>query len=199
MDAFAALSGSSGDHALWYLTRGTGVTALLLLSAVTVLGVLDVKRVATARYPRFLIDAAHQRLAALAVVFLVIHIATAVLDPFVTISWLDAVVPFIGSYRPVWLGFGALALDLLLAVMISSLLRARIGYRAWRAVHWLAYASWPVAVAHTLGIGTDAGAGWLLIVTAVCVVAVLAAVAVRLAARLQDRPRKPAGAVSHGA
>jgi len=195
MSAFAALSGSSGDQALWYLTRGTGVTALLLLSAVTVLGILDVRRVATARYPRFLIDAAHQRLAALALVFLVIHIATVVLDPFVAISWLDVVVPFVGSYRPVWLGLGALALDLLLAVMVSSLLRARVGYRAWRAIHWLAYASWPVAVAHTLGIGTDASTGWLLIVTAICVVAVLTAVAVRVATRLQGRARKPVGVI----
>ena len=54
-----------------------------------------------------------------------------------------------------WLGLGAVSFDLLLAVLITSVLRRRLGYRSWRAVHWLAYASWPVAVIHGIGTGTD--------------------------------------------
>ena len=67
----------------------------------------------------------------------------------------DVVVPFVGAYRPFWLGLGALALDLLAALIVTSLLRARIGLRAWRAVHWVAYACWPVALVHGLGTGSD--------------------------------------------
>ena len=77
------------------------------------------------------------------------------------------------AYRPIWLGLGALAFDLLLAVLLTSMLRRQFGHRAWRFVHWLAYVSWPVAVVHGLATGTDAKAGWLLALTATCIVAVL--------------------------
>jgi len=197
MIALAATTGSGS--ALWYLTRGTGVTALVLLSAVMVLGVLDLRGVATERFPRFLIDALHRRLALLAVVFVVIHIATAVLDSYVSLSWLDAVVPFGASYRPLGVGLGAVAFDLLLAVGISSALRARIGYRAWRAIHWLAYGSWPVAVLHTVSTGTDAHAGWLLLVLLICVLAVVVAVVVRLAGSPRKRGREAAEVAGDGA
>jgi hypothetical protein len=100
---------------------------------------------------------------------------------------LDAFVPLASHYRPLWLGFGALALDLLIALTITSLLRARLGLRAWRAVHWAAYACWPVAVLHGLGTGTDARSVWLQALTAVCVGAVVVALAARL---LRDWPAR---------
>ena len=83
-------------------------------------------------------------------------------------------------YRPLWLGLGAVAFDLLSALVVTSLLRARIGYRAWRAVHWLAYASWPFALVHGLGTGSDSRFGWLVLITIVCAGAVGAALAARL-------------------
>src|SRR5207253_564958 len=129
-------------------TRSTGAVALLLLTAAVVLGVLDVRRVSSGRWPRFAIDSLHRSASVLAIAFLAVHILTAVLDSFAPISLLDAVVPFAGSYRPFWLGLGAVALDLLLAVAISSAVRKRIGFESWRAVHWLAYASWPIALVH---------------------------------------------------
>ena len=104
------------------------------------------------------------------------HILTAVLDSFASISLLDAVIPFAGSYRPLWLGLGAVAFDLLLAVTITSLIRARVGHSAWRSVHWLAYAAWPVAVIHGFGTGSDVHQRWLLVINVACIVAVLGAV-----------------------
>jgi hypothetical protein len=89
------------------------------------------------------------------------------------------VVPFIGSYRPFWLGLGAVAFDLLLAVAITSLIRQRLGHRAWRATHWMAYACWPIALLHGLGTGSDVKSSWSLALTAICVIAVALAVAVR--------------------
>jgi len=109
----------------------------------------------------------------------VLHILTAVLDSFASISLVDAFVPFVGSYRTFWLGLGAVAFDLLLAVILTSLLRGRVGPRVWRVTHWLAYACWPVALLHTLGTGSDVKASWLLALCAFCLALVLGAVLLR--------------------
>ncbi len=165
----------------WYLTRGTGAVSLVLLTLVLVLGVLDVSRLATPRWPRFVIDGLHRSASLLAVSFLGLHILTSVLDSFAPISFLDAVLPFHSAYRPLWLGLGAVAFDLMIAVLITSLVRARLGYGAWRAVHWLAYASWPIAILHVLGTGSDVKQAWLLLLTWLCIGAVGAAIAARMA------------------
>ncbi len=174
------LFASAGPSTYWYLTRATGAVALLLLTAAVVLGVVNVGRWSGPRWPRFVIDAVHRNVSVLAMVFLVLHILTSVLDGFASISLLDAVVPFAGSYRPFWLGLGAVAFDLLLAVMITSLLRKRIGYAGWRAVHWLTYASWPIALLHGLGTGSDVQQTWLLLLSLACLTLVIAAVIVRV-------------------
>lgn len=166
--------------AYWYLTRATGVVSLLLLTLAMALGVADVARFSSVHWPRFLTDGLHRRASLLALIFLVIHILTSVLDTYAPISLIDAFVPFHSAYRPLWLGLGAAAFDLLLAVLLTSLLRARVGARNWRAVHWLAYACWPLAVFHGLGTGTDVRQTWMLALDAICVVVVMAAVGVRL-------------------
>ena len=173
---------AAGPSAYWYLTRSTGTVALLLLTGAVVLGVIDVRRWSTPRWPRFVVDSLHRNLSLLAMVFIALHILTSVLDSFASISLLDAFVPFVGSYRPFWLGLGAVSFDLLLAVTITSLLRQRIGFASWRAVHWLAYASWPLALLHGLGTGSDVKATWLLMLSAACLALVLVAVLVRVAA-----------------
>jgi sulfoxide reductase heme-binding subunit YedZ len=173
---------TAGPSAYWYLTRSTGAVALLLLTLAIVLGVIDVKRWSTARWPRFVIDSLHRNVALLALVFLVAHILTSVLDSFASISVVDALVPFVGSYRPFWLGLGAVAFDLILAVILTSVLRARMRFATWRAVHWLTYASWPIALLHGLGTGSDVSSTWLLALSIICMVAVLAAVLTRVIA-----------------
>ena len=172
---------AASSTAYWYLTRSTGAVSLVLLTLVLVLGVLDVSRLATPHWPRFVIDGMHRGAALLAVCFLGLHILTSVLDTFAPINLLDAVIPFNSAYRPLWLGLGAVAFDLMLAVLITSLVRARLGYGAWRAVHWLAYASWPIAVLHTFGTGSDVKQLWLQLLTWLCIGAVAAAVAARMA------------------
>jgi DMSO/TMAO reductase YedYZ heme-binding membrane subunit len=165
---------------LWYATRGTGVVALFLLTAVVWLGVAGSRRLRSDRWPRFLVVGLHRNLTLLALAFLGVHIGTAVADSFAPISLKDAVLPFASRYRPVWLGLGAVAFDLLLALTITSLLRARVGYRTWRALHWLAYAAWPVALVHALGTGSDARLAWLQLLAVLAVVAVVSAVVLRL-------------------
>lgn len=170
-----------GPTAYWYLTRATGVVSLVLLTAVVVLGLLGPMRLApNPRWPRFAIESLHRDLSLTAVALIVIHVITTVLDGFAPITLLDAVIPFASPYRPLWLGLGAVAFDLILALVVTSLVRRRLGYRTWRGVHWLAYACWPVAVLHGLGTGTDSKQAWALLVTLVCVIAVVWALIARL-------------------
>ena len=173
--------GVSSSQAVWYLTRGTGVVSLVLLTAVTVLGILNAVRWTPRGTPRFVLQRVHRNVSLVAVVFLLIHIATAVLDAFAPIRWIDAIVPFRSAYRPIWLGLGAVAFDLLLAVIVTSLIRARLGYRVWRAVHWTSYGLWAVAVFHGLGIGSDAKQLWMEALVVLCLGAVAGAVVWRLA------------------
>ncbi len=156
------------SKALWYLARGTGLVCLLLLTASVMLGILEAKRWASQRWPRFVTAGLHKNVSLLVVAFLTVHVATVVIDGFAPIRWLDVIIPFTSRYRPIWLGFGSLAADLLIALIVTSLLRPRIGPRAWRAVHWLAYLCWPVALVHGLGTGTDARHGWALLVVMAC-------------------------------
>jgi DMSO/TMAO reductase YedYZ heme-binding membrane subunit len=180
---------------LWYLTRGTGLVTLLLLTAGVVLGVLQVQRWSPPGSPRFVIVILHRAVSLLVMALLAVHVLTAVLDSYAPIRLVDAVLPFRGAYRPFWLGLGALALDLLVALTVTSLLRRRLGLRAWRAVHWLAYACWPVALIHGWGTGSDTRSAWMLALTLGCAAAVLGAVAVRLANGHPERRRERGAAL----
>jgi sulfoxide reductase heme-binding subunit YedZ len=184
VSVFAAL----GPSAYWYLARGTGAVSLILLTVSVVLGILGPLRFAAPRWPRFAIDSLHRDASLLVLVVLVVHIVTSVLDSFAPIKLTDAVIPFVSTYRPLWMGLGALAFDLLVALVITSLLRRRIGYGAWRAIHWLAYASWPVAVLHGLGTGSDTKIWWMLILTVACVTAVAVACWIRFARDEEQAP-----------
>lgn len=169
----------TGEPVLWYLNRGSGVVALVLLTVATVLGVLALGGRPGSRLPRFVVQALHRNVALLAVLTLVAHVATAVLDEFVDLRWWHAVVPFTGGYERLWLGLGAVAVDLLVVVSVSSLLRDRLRRRTWYALHQSTYLLWLVSVLHGAGMGTDlSGAQWP--VTAGCAGAVAAAVTWRL-------------------
>jgi predicted ferric reductase len=172
----------TNNIALWYTARATGLVALLLLTATMVWGMLGSARSAPARWPRFTVTLFHRNLSLLTLAFLAVHIGSSVIDRYAGIGWLDAIIPFRSVYRPLWLGLGAIAFDLLLALVVTSLLRTRINVRWWRAVHWAAYLCWPVALVHAVGIGTDSRGGWPLIITAGCFAAVAIAGLYRLTA-----------------
>ncbi len=171
---------AAGPSALWYLTRGTGTVSLILLTLSVVLGIAVTRRVQTPRLPRFVIEEIHRNVSLLVVAVLLVHIVTSVLDSFAPIRLIDTVLPFTSAYRPIWLGLGALASDMLIAVAVTSVMRRRLGHPAWRAIHWLAYACWPVAVVHGLGTGSDSRSGWMLALTAACVLFVIVSVWIRL-------------------
>ena len=176
--------------ALWYLGRGSGLVSLVLLTVVVVLGIGARSGRTAFGLPRFAVNLLHRNAALLAVVFLIVHVVSLLFDPYAQLRLADLVLPFAGAYRPFWLGLGTLGLDLILALVATSLLRRRLGVRAWRAVHWLAYLCWPVALLHGLGTGTDAGTWWLRAVAGVCVAAVLAAGAWRISGSFTRFPAR---------
>ena len=179
------IAAASTGSAYWYFARGTGVVSLLLLTASIALGVINVSRWRSERWPAFVITGLHRNLTLVAVAFVGVHVLMSVADSYTPVRLVDVFVPFVSAYRPVWLGLGAVAFDLLLALIVTSLLRVRIGYKRWRATHWLAYAAWPVALVHGLGTGSDVRAGWMLVLTFCCVGVVLVAVLWRVLGRLE--------------
>jgi len=103
---------------------------MLLFSAVVVLGIVTTMRWGSERWPRFLSAEVHRTISLLSVVFLVVHILTAILDPFTHLGLAAALVPLASTYRPVWVGLGVVSIYLGLAVLVTSLVRDRIGVAA---------------------------------------------------------------------
>src|SRR5260370_41126032 len=93
-----------------------------------------------------------------------------------------------------WLGLGAVAFDLMLALTVTSLLRTRLSYRSWRLVHWGSYLAWPVAVLHGLGTGSDTPVRWGLALTPACVALIAALTGWRLAPGWPSHPGPPLAA-----
>jgi predicted ferric reductase len=171
---------SYGPSPLWYTARATGVVALILLTITVALGVAGTARLETVLLPGIVRSGLHRNVSLLAVAFIVVHVLSSVLDPYAGIKLTSAIVPFSSDYRPFWLSLGAIAFDMLLALVLTSLLRSRLSQRTWRAVHWFGYACWPVALWHGLGTGTDSRLSWLLVLEGGCALVVAGAVAWRL-------------------
>ena len=185
---------ATGSPWLWYLSRGSGLVLLVLFTVVVVLGVATRTGSTPKRWHRFTVAELHRSLSLFAVALLVLHVVTAIADPYVSIGWLASVVPFVSHYRTVALGLGTLSVDLGAAVLVTSLLRHRLGFKAWRAVHWLAYLAWPVAFIHSLRAGNDLGIGWVSLIEWGSAAAVVTAVIARVLSSL--RPGSSA-AISH--
>lgn len=172
------------EQSLWFVSRATGLVTLLLLTSTIVLGCAHAGRVGGGRWPRFAVQAVHRNLALLAAAFVAVHVSSVIIDTYVSLDWFDAVVPFVSSYQPVWVGLGSIAFDLFLASLLTSLVRERLPRRVWRGVHLATYALWPVAVVHAWGIGgADSRLPWVIAIEVACGAAVCAAVARRLLVR----------------
>jgi methionine sulfoxide reductase heme-binding subunit len=176
----AAATAVAGSQGLWFVSRAGGLALLVSFSTVLVLGVAARLGSAPRRWPRFAVSELHRTLALFSAAFLALHVVTAILDPFVTIGWAATLIPFASGYRTLAIGLGTLAVDLGGAVLLTSLARRRLGYRAWRAVHWLAYLAWPVAFVHSLTAGSDLRIWWVALIEWGSAAAVATAIVARL-------------------
>jgi len=190
---------ATGSQNLWFVSRGSGLVLLVLFSVVMALGAATRMGSAPRRWPRFAVAELHRTLSLFAVALLGLHVVTAILDPYVTIGWAATVLPFASPYRTLAIGLGTLAVDLAGAVLLTSLARQRLGFRAWRAVHWLAYLAWPVAFIHSLRAGNDLGVWWVGLIEWGSAALVATAVLARLLDRLRIGPgASPAAAPRPG-
>jgi sulfoxide reductase heme-binding subunit YedZ len=175
--------------AMWYASRATGVVALLLLTVVVVLGMLVNRQGRLPGLPRFAVTGLHRNLSLLAAAFVALHVLTAVADSYVNIPLTAVVVPLTSPYERLWLGVGAVSLDLMLALIVTSLLRRHLSRRAWRVVHLLSYLSWPVAWVHSFFASGDLQHGALFVLALLCAIAVGVALIWRLVSAARDVPR----------
>lgn len=171
-----------GAQGLWFVSRASGIVLLVLLTAVLVLGIATRMGRAPRSWPRFAVAELHRSLGLFAVALLALHVLTAILDRYVRIGWAATVIPFLSPYRTLAIGLGTLATDLGAAVLVTSVLRPRLGLRTWRAVHWLAYLAWPLAFVHALTASADLWAGWVAVTGWGTAALVLAVTAVRVRA-----------------
>lgn len=167
------------DPTFWLLARAAGLTAYVLLTASMLAGlVLKARPLGTRLRPAAVTDV-HRTFALLALGLTGLHGVALVLDATVEVSPVGLVVPGLVEYRPLWTAAGVLAADLMALVYVSFSLRARIGARAWRRLHWLTYAFFAAATVHGLAAGSDSGRPWALALYAGSLGAVVAATAWR--------------------
>lgn len=168
---------------LWYASRATGLVTLALFSAVVTLGTLVANRAGGRRVGRFELNEIHRSLSLVAMIFLAVHVVTTVVDTYAPTGWISAVVPFASRYDRLGVAIGAVALDLMGAVWLSSLLRGRIRQRSWRFVHWFSWLAFAAALTHTLLIGADTKDGLGLAFLVACTGLVAAAALWRVLGR----------------
>jgi len=183
------VSGINSSTWMWYASRSTGVVLLVLLTLVMLLGLLVTRQGRLPGLPKFAVTGLHRNLSLLAVAFVLVHVLTAVFDGYVRIPLTAAVIPLTSPYERLWLGLGAVAFDLMLAAIVTSLLRRHLSRRLWRGVHLLVYVSWPIAWVHSVFSSKDLRHGPLLVLAIACALAVVAGVIWRLASAARDVPR----------
>jgi len=163
----------------WYVARAAGIAAYVLLSLVVVLGLTMARQTQLRRWPKFALEDVHRFAGLLVGTFVVIHVVTIAIDAWLPFSMASIIFPFVSRYRPLWVAFGVVAAELLLALAITNHYRDRLRYRAWRRAHYLNFAVWTFATFHGIGSGTDRSAPWLLALYACSTAAVGAATAWR--------------------
>jgi methionine sulfoxide reductase heme-binding subunit len=163
---------------VWYFARASGVVAYLLLSASVIAGTLMSAR-GRLVWPRFAVEELHRFLTILTGVFIVIHGGSLLLDRVVPISLAQELVPFSSPYRPFAVGLGVTAAELMAAVGLTNMVRARLPRHVWRRAHYLTIAVWAFASLHGVLAGSDRGDPWFAGVVASAACAVLFAFALR--------------------
>lgn len=171
----------------WHVARSGGIVAWALLTASVIWGLALSTKITNGRpRPNWLLDL-HRYLGGLAVVFTGVHVASLVLDTYVSFGLTEILIPFTGDYRPGWVALGVIGLYLMAAVEITSLLRKRLSKRVWRSTHLLSFPLFFLATAHGIRAGTDGTGRPLLYTMIAATVAVVALTAARIDQALGSR------------
>jgi sulfoxide reductase heme-binding subunit YedZ len=155
---------ASGDPAMWYVTRAAAISAYVLLALTVLVGLLrSMLRSSGWRAPGlvWLLDEAHQYIAALAAVFVGLHLVTLLLDPVVPFTLVNLIVPLGEPYRPAATSLGVFSLYTLGAVLLSSWMRRSLSYGFWRALHFASFLAFVLVTLHGILAGADTGEPWM--------------------------------------
>lgn len=159
--ALAAWLGRAPSPAAWYLARAAGIILYLLVWAAVVTG-LGLTTTLFDRWPgRGMVFSLHAFATNLTYGFLALHLLSLAADTTVRFSPQQLLVPFASGWREPWTGLGIVAGGLALLVGGSFALKRVIGQRVWRALHWLTFPLYLLALLHGLGAGSDARTPWL--------------------------------------
>ncbi|MBU6233043.1 MAG: ferric reductase-like transmembrane domain-containing protein [Acidobacteria bacterium] len=186
------MSGLTSPY-FWYTSRTTGVVSLVFLTLVCVAGILVSTRVGGRRIGRFELNEIHRSLSMSAMIFVGIHVITTVIDTYVPIGWISSVVPFTSPYKSLPVAIGTVAFDAMLAVWLTSLVKERLNFSSWRAVHWGSYVAFVTSALHAYTVGTDAHTHWCLYTLYGCLGTLLVAGIWRIFAR----PERAAGRTAY--
>lgn len=179
-----SVTASTVDPTLWYMTRGAGAAAYLLLTVTTALGMgISTKAFDSVSRRRNMLDL-HELLTLLMVAFIALHLVMLALDPFLSFSIPQLLWPLGETYKPLWVAMGVIGLYALAVVTLSSWLRRAMSYRAWRALHYVSAIAFVALTLHGLLAGTDAATPWMLGIYVASTLTIVALTGLRLAQTL---------------
>jgi sulfoxide reductase heme-binding subunit YedZ len=176
------LASTLSQHGFWITSRAAGVACLLLSSAAVGVGLSMSGKLVKGRTSDLRV--LHESLSLATLAALLVHAVALLGDSFANLSVADIAVPFASGFQRWWMAAGIVAGWMLLILGLSYYARARIGVQRWRALHRFTALAWVLGLMHSLGQGTDAGAAWFLVATAMVVIPAF----VLLFARLNQEP-----------
>jgi methionine sulfoxide reductase heme-binding subunit len=188
------------EHLFWITSRAAGTAALLLSSLAVCVGLLFGGRLVKGRPD---LRHLHEALSLATIVALVVHAMSLLGDSFLNPSVADITIPFVSSYMRVWTTVGIVAGWAMIALGLSYYARDRVGQQRWKKLHRFTALAWLLGLAHSFGEGTDAGATWFVVATAIVVVPAFVLLIVRhlgpssAPPARQTRPVKQAATVPH--
>lgn len=159
--AVAALTGRSLSPLTWYIARASGLSLYLTLWVATVGGLALTTSLLDRWVSRSGVLSIHAFATHLAYGFLALHMLSIAADPTVHYGFRELLAPFAAGWREPWTGLGVLAGQLTVVIGASFGLRPRIGVRVWRALHWLTFPLYGMALLHGVGAGSDTGQPWV--------------------------------------
>ncbi len=148
------------DHTFWYISRAAGLSAYLMLFLNVVLGLAVNTRVMDALVARWRSFDLHEFTALLAMGLLAIHGLSLLGDQYIGFTLPQILLPFNLPYRPFWTAMGILAFWILVVITASSYIRKQLGYKTWRAIHYLSFVAFLMGLAHGIMAGTDSTMPW---------------------------------------
>jgi len=159
--------------AFWFISRSSGVLAYLLLTLSVVWGLVQSGAILRPTIPPALALGLHNFLSWAGLVMSALHALVLLGDNNPTMNLADIVIPFVGPYRPIWVGLGVVGIYLMLLVSVSFYVRSKIGQKNFRLLHYTSYAAFLLVSWHAMGAGTDTSALRLVYVTCISGVGLL--------------------------